>query len=184
MGGGGGGGGQDGGGLSGPPLATAPPTPGLPHLPQTSVHRSSSCRSRAFTASASSLPCSSPAWRPQPRPPPRVSVAWGKGAGGLRGLRASERGSEELSVLEREGRGEGDVRSSHGRGPCRAPLGAPWASWAPSPSGVAPVRDPRWESCSRERKDAPTGSYGNRVADPAQHSMVVDGEEMGFEGGS
>lgn len=62
-----------------------------------------------------------------------------------------------------------------------APL---WASWAPSPSGVAPVRDPRWESGSRERKDAPTGSYGNRVADPAQHSMVVDGEEMGFEGGS
>uniref|UniRef100_A0ABI7X6D4 FXYD domain-containing ion transport regulator n=12 Tax=Laurasiatheria TaxID=314145 RepID=A0ABI7X6D4_FELCA len=56
VGGGGGGGGRDGGGLSGPPLATAPPPRGLPHLPPTSVRPASSCRSRAFTTSASSRP--------------------------------------------------------------------------------------------------------------------------------
>ncbi|XP_069406712.1 phospholemman isoform X1 [Ovis canadensis] len=58
VGGGGGGGGRDGGGLSGPPLATAPRTPGLPpHLPLTTVGPASSCCSqRSFTASTSSRP--------------------------------------------------------------------------------------------------------------------------------
>lgn len=41
-------------------------------------------------------------------------------------------------------------------------------SWTPSPGGVVPVPDRRLESGSPERKDARTGSYGNRVAGPAQ----------------
>lgn len=48
------------------------------------------------------------------------------------------------------------------------PLAPLQASWTPPPGGVVPVRDPRLESGSPGRKDARTGSYGNRAAGSAQ----------------
>lgn len=171
------------------PIGYGPPplsTPGLPHLPQTSVHRSSSCRSRAFTVSASSLPLLQPGMATPTQAPTKGERRLGKGCRGRGGSEVSELRREDLRRCQCwQGRGEGKGMSvpPMGGGPCSAPLGAPWAPWAPSPSGVPSVPDPWWESGSRERKDARAGSYGNRVADPALHSMVVDCEEMGFEGG-
>lgn len=52
--------------------------------------------------------------------------------------------------------------------PAVHPLAPLQASGTPPPGGVVPVRDQRSESGSPGRRDARTGSYGNRAAGPAQ----------------
>lgn len=148
MGGGGGGGGLDGGGLSGPPLATAPPplsTPGLPHLPQTPVHRSSSCRSRAFTVSASSLPLLQPGMATPTQAPTKGERRLGKGCRGGGGSEVSELRREDLRRCQCwQGRGEGKGMSvpPMGGGPCSAPLAPPGPLGHPLPVVPLPCQTP------------------------------------------
>ena len=130
VGGGGGGGGRDGGGLSGPPLATAPPPRGLPHLPPTSVRPASSCRSRAFTTSASSRPLlrsgmATPTQAPTKgeRRPGRGRAGEGGGGSGISELRREDLG--RFRYRKGRGMGKGVSVPSQGGGPCSAPLGAP-----------------------------------------------------------
>lgn len=68
-----------------------------------------------------------------------------------------------------------------GGGPCSALLGAPLgflytiSRWCRSCVG------PAVGELSPKRKDARTGSYGNRVAGPVQHSDGSGREDMDFE---
>lgn len=179
------GGGLDWGGLSGPPLATAPPsTPGLPPISP----RLQSVPLPAAAAAPSlsrhpAAPCSGPAWRPRLRPPQMVSVAWGEGSRGLRDLSASERRSGEIAVLEREGSGEGDVRSSHGRRPLQC------IPWHPSGSLGHPLpvvsflcETRGWKAAvPRERMLGPVAMATGWLV---LHSGGSGREEMGLEGGS